>query len=213
MCIRIACVAAVASLVLGLAGASVASAVTTSSGSPTPTVVPPLLTVKHVVGGSKSGSKFSGSYGIQRFIRKGNKVYALGTMKGHLNGHSITRYGVLMPASLTQTSGSSGAADRSAPRQAASCSVLHLVLGPINLNLLGLVVTVGGGNIAPGTPATQPITVNIDAQPNGGLLGNLLSGLLCNSQLSGLLSGLTGSLNQLTGALNGLTGILGGLGL
>jgi hypothetical protein len=189
-----------------------AGAVTTSNGSPTPTVVPPLLTVKHVVGGSKSGSKFNGTYGIQRFIRKGNKVYALGTLKGHLNGHRITRYGVLMPASLKQAS-SSGAADRSAPRQAANCSVLHLVLGPINLNLLGLVVTVGGGNIAPGTPATQPITVNIDAQSGGGLLGNLLSGLLCNSQLSGILGGLTNSINQLTGALNGLTGILGGLGL
>jgi hypothetical protein len=47
------------------------------------------------------------------------------------------------------------------------CTVLDLILGPIHLDLLGLVVD------------TNRIHVTITADPTGGLLGSLLSGLLC----------------------------------
>jgi hypothetical protein len=50
-------------------------------------------------------------------------------------------------------------------------NVLHLSLGPVNLNLLGLMVTLD--NCANG-----PVTVDITAQPGpGNLLGNLISDL------------------------------------
>ena len=52
----------------------------------------------------------------------------------------------------------------------ASCSVLSLALGPIDLDLLGLVVELD--NCANG-----PVTVNVTAIPGGGLLGDLLCGL------------------------------------
>jgi hypothetical protein len=53
----------------------------------------------------------------------------------------------------------------------ATGNILHLSLGPVNLNLLGLDVTLD--NCANG-----PITLDIGAQPGAGnLLGNLLSGL------------------------------------
>jgi hypothetical protein len=52
----------------------------------------------------------------------------------------------------------------------ASCSVLSLALGPIDLNLLGLVVELD--NCSNG-----PVTVDITAIPGGGLLGDLLCGL------------------------------------
>lgn len=216
MRIRFSFVAALATLAVGLVGvAGAAAAATTSNGSPTPTAVAPLYTVKNVVGVSKNGSKFHGTYGIQRFqvaTLHGKKgVYSVGTLKGTFRGHRVTRYGVMMPASLKQASAKATDA-RVAPRQAATaCSVLNLNLGPINLNLLGLNVAVGAGPLGPNQPATNPIAINIYATPAGGLLGQLLSGLLCNSSspLAGLLGSLQSSLTQLEGVLNGL---LAGLG-
>ena len=55
----------------------------------------------------------------------------------------------------------------------ASCSVLSLALGPIDLNLLGLVVELDDC-------ANGPVTVDITAIPGGGLLGDLLCGLGSN---------------------------------
>ena len=65
---------------------------------------------------------------------------------------------------------------------AATCDVLSLSLGPLDLNLLGLRVELD--NCANG-----PVTVDITAVPGGGLLGDLL----CN--LAGLLSGGGGGLS------------------
>ena len=89
--------------------------------------------------------------------------------------------------------------------------MLHLVLGPVNLNLLGLVVTLGGGTVASGTPATQPITINIDAQQGGGLLGDLLCGVTNALSGNGILSQLSGQLSALSSTLNGIIGLLSGL--
>ncbi len=60
------------------------------------------------------------------------------------------------------------------PAQNGGCPILNLVLGPINLNVLGLRVQVD--NCA--RPA-GPVTVNVTAIP-GSLLGDLLCGLLGN---------------------------------
>jgi hypothetical protein len=55
----------------------------------------------------------------------------------------------------------------------ASCSVLSLALGPLDLNLLGLVVELDDC-------AGGPVTVDITAIPGGGLLGDLLCSLAGN---------------------------------
>jgi hypothetical protein len=69
-----------------------------------------------------------------------------------------------------------------------SCQILHLTLGPLTLNLLGLVLTI-----------PNPIIIDLTAIPGGGnLLGNLLCAL-AHLLDSGLLSTLLGSL--LSGAL------------
>jgi len=88
------------------------------------------------------------------------------------------------------------------PAQAGTCPVLDLMLGPIDLNLLGLEVT------------TSPICLTITATQGGGLLGDLLCGLgnllnqgltvpqalspggLPAAQVGPLLTGLTRLLNQ-----------------
>jgi hypothetical protein len=80
------------------------------------------------------------------------------------------------------------------------CDILFLDLGPINLDLLGLVVDL------------SQVTLDIHAVPGAGnLLGNLLcgvAGLLDGLQLSALLDQITGLLEDLLGILSPATGTL-----
>ena len=80
------------------------------------------------------------------------------------------------------------------------CPILNLELGPIHLDLLGLVVD------------TSEICLRVTAEPGGGLLGDLLCGVanLLNggTPLGNILGGLTGT--QLTNLLGGITGLLNG---
>jgi hypothetical protein len=85
---------------------------------------------------------------------------------------------------------------RSDALRSASCSILHLELGPLDLNLLGLRVQLN--NCANG-----PVVLDITATPAGGLLGQLL----CS--LAGLLPG--GPLSQILGILQQISALLGAL--
>jgi hypothetical protein len=73
---------------------------------------------------------------------------------------------------------------QSAPIYAAehqgSCQVLRLVLGPLHLDLLGLVVDLYGEN------RSRPVIVTIDAQPGHGLLGDLLCSLAGGGNVTSL---------------------------
>jgi len=80
----------------------------------------------------------------------------------------------------------------------ATCSVLNLSLGPVNLNLLGLQVHLD--NCANG-----PITLDITADPAGGVLGELLCGL------SNLLSDPNATLTAILGVLQQIAALLGQL--
>lgn len=80
-----------------------------------------------------------------------------------------------------------------AQAQPQSCQVLKLVLGPLHLDLLGLVVDLYGKTHA------NPVIVTINAQPSKGLLGQLLCGL----------AGGGGGVTTVTG----LQSLLGSLGL
>ena len=97
----------------------------------------------------------------------------------------------------------------------ASCQVLKLVLGPLHLDLLGLVVDLYGRT------RRDPVIVTINAQPDKGLLGQLLCGLAGGggvTDLAGLQSllsslGVNLSTAQLQGLLNqlGIADLSGGL--
>jgi hypothetical protein len=54
---------------------------------------------------------------------------------------------------------------QAAQASAGGCKVLDLILGPLNLNLLGLVVDLYGPT------KTQPVEVHVTADPAGGVLG------------------------------------------
>src|SRR5437588_4817870 len=152
--------AIVASFALAAFGAATAGAASTNGASPQVTNAGPLYTMP-IQGMAKNGKKFSGSYGIYKFTVKNGKVWSVGTLTGRLNHRRVTRANVMMPATLND--------DSMGAQTAANCNVLHLVLGPINLNLLGLHVTLGGG-----AQMNQPIVLDITAQQGGGLLGDLL---------------------------------------
>jgi hypothetical protein len=112
------------------------------------------------------------------------------------------------------------AASTSLPASAAqaqpqTCQVLRLVLGPLHLDLLGLVVDLYGRT------RSDPVIVTINAQPDKGLLGQLLCGLAGGggiTDLAGLQSllnslGLNLSTTQLQNLLNqlGIGNLSGGL--
>jgi hypothetical protein len=195
MRIRIALVAALMAI-----GAIAVPAANASNGTSVPTKltkVPPLYTM-NVSGAAKNGKQFTGTYGIQRFVTGSDgKAYAVGTLKGKLKGRHVTRYGVTMPASLTGATG--------AVTAQAACPILHLVIAPIDLNLLGLRVRLGGG-----TDFSQPIVLDLTAYQGQGLLGDLLCGVSNLLNQNGLLTQLTGQVQQLVGTLNSLLSLLGG---
>src|SRR5687767_6007265 len=70
--------------------------------------------------------------------------------------------------------------------------LLNLELGPIDLNLLGLEVH------------TSEICLNLTADPDGGLLGQLLAGLGSGSTLGDLVTSLGDQLNTFVDGVNGL---------
>ena len=130
---------------------------------------PARLTQVVPVTGTKN---FKGTYTIERFVKKGNKIYSVGTIKGKVRGKRVTKENVRMPAKVANASGTSAQASQVPPLPLPplpagnACQILSLDLGPINLNLLGLVVR------------TNQIQLRIDAvQGAGNLLGNLLCGI------------------------------------
>lgn len=81
--------------------------------------------------------------------------------------------------------------------QSATCSVLSLAIGPLDLNLLGLRVVLDDCS-------NGPVTVDITADPAGGLLGDLL----CS--LADLLNG-SGAQTAILAVLRNISSLLGAL--
>jgi len=78
------------------------------------------------------------------------------------------------------------------------CPVLHLEIQPIHLNLLGLQVD------------TSAICLDITAQHNQGILGELLCGLSANQTLSQILTQLGSDVSDLNTVLTGIENLLDG---
>ena len=126
----------------------------------------------------------------------GDQLKAVGTITGRMvnaNGNVIGRFEdkrVVMPVEMTTGAATSSSG---ASAQAATCPILHLTLGPLDLDLLGLQVHL------------NRVVLNIDAQSGP---GNLLGNLLC--AVAGLLDpGPTGAiLDSIANILNAILGIL-----
>jgi hypothetical protein len=144
-------------------------------------------------GAAKNGKKLTAKYTIERFVARGGKLYSVGLVKGTLGGHHVSKDGVMLPASVANASAARTSQLPPLPPGNA-CSILSLDLGPVNLNLLGLVVR------------TNPIQLRIDAvQGAGNLLGNLLCGITGILNPSALSSTPLGQLAQVLNALLALS--------
>jgi hypothetical protein len=122
-----------------------------------------------VSGVAKNHKTFHGHFAVDRFVTRSQKTFAVGTLTGMLGQRHVNLSNVAIPASVA--SGSAVGAARA--HQVATCPVVHLVLGPVNLNLLGLKAALGGG-----PQHNQPIVLDITAVSGAGnLLGNLLCGV------------------------------------
>jgi hypothetical protein len=152
----------------------------------------------HVFGSFGRAGTVRGHFVPERsFVRNGTTVVqgnltatlrrGTGALVGRVHRHDVT-LPVRAPGAHTATS----AAGSEAAAAAAACSILHLVLGPLNLNLLGLVVTL------------NQVHLVINAVPGAGnLLGNLLCAVvnLLNGTGTGGLTSLSALLNEILAAL------------
>ena len=133
------------------------------------------------------------------YVQGTNSLTASGRFVGTVDGVAHTTTFTGAPIDFSRTDPSALAAGIT-PQQFGEdepgvCDILFLDLGPIHLNLLGLVLDVA------------PIQIDLDAQPGAGnLLGNLLCALL------GLLDGpaLLSSIIQVLDQINAILGALGG---
>jgi hypothetical protein len=140
----------------------------------------------------------TGTFNVTRFDASDGKLLAIGTIIATVPDGAGVR-SIITQASIpvdTMASGSPVAAASAilAPAAvvqaaAASCGILHLELGPLDLDLLGLVVHL------------DRVVLDISAAPGA---GNLLGNLLC--AVAGLLDGtglpVAGLLNQIADLLN-----------
>jgi hypothetical protein len=168
----------VAAMGLSFAGAGVASA---APSAPAP-ARPVTALATPITGTTSDGGTFAGTFTPSRFSVQNGKMMATGLVTGTVKNASGATVGnvsqtVSTPAAIT----------------AASCSILNLILGPLHLNVLGLVVDLN-----------QVILVITAVPGAGALLGNLLCAV------AGLLDG-TPSLGALTVLLNSILALLGAL--
>lgn len=147
-----------------------------------------------VVGKTSTGDKVGGSFTPIKVIERDGVMYMKGFMNGVIkDAGPNTKFSGIQTIPIKKINGSP-LVDGRVAANAAACDILNLVLGPLDLNILGLRIQL------------NRVVLDITAVPGAGnLLGNLLcavAGLLDGTPLAGLLGQLQTLLNQILGALN-----------
>jgi hypothetical protein len=147
-----------------------------------------------VTGAAATGEKFAGTFTLLRFATDdAGKLVAVGTIAGALTDASGQALGsAFQTVALPVVVNGGGQAVQTAviTPQAVSCGILHLDLGPLSLNLLGLQVNL------------SRVVLDITAVPGA---GNLLGNLLCSvANLLNNPGALAQLLNQILAILQGL---------
>lgn len=191
--------AVVLSMLLWTGGAGTAAVSAQAAAEPTTVAQSPAgSVVSNIVSGTTaSGLDVTGYFTPLKFRRVGDQMRVRGLVSGTIQraDGAVKTFDVIRTMrvrSITQTGDPATAAKAGQAVQAAAvCDILHLVLGPLDLNLLGLRIQL------------NRVVLDITA-----ITGALLGDLLC--AISGLLNG--GLLGQLRDLLNQILGRLG-LGL
>jgi hypothetical protein len=136
-----------------------------------------------------TAAAFNGTFTLRRFVRAGDSIAAVGTLSGVVTPTGGTPTSIfrnlIVPVQIA-AGGPPVGADLVTP--AATCGILHLDLGPLFLDLLGLQVDL------------SRVVLDIVAESGP---GNLLGNLLC------AVTGLLDQPGALTILLNRILGILG----
>src|SRR4051794_1775781 len=170
MKLKLSLLALVAAMVTVLVVAPIAPAAKPPTGN----------TVTAPVTGTATGASFAGVFNITRIVSQNGGLAAVGTLTGTLTNSAGTVLGTVTNLPLTLPLAGAAATG--------SCQILDLTLGPLDLDLLGLVVHL------------DTVHLNITAQQGpGNLLGNLLCGVANALNGGGGLGGLANLLNQLLG--------------
>ena len=131
-----------------------------------------------VSGTTSKGGKFTGNFAISQFKVVNDQIVAVGTLTGTVQNGVGNVIGTILKTIQMIVNIS-----------AATCDILHLELGPLDLNLLGLVVHL------------NRVVLDIDADPTGGLLGALLCAVANLLNAGGPLADIVGLLNQILALL------------
>jgi len=133
-------------------------------------IAPPAIPIT----GSGGGATFAGAFQLQRFATEQGQLVATGVLTGVVTtatGTTSVMRTISLPAAIGQT----------------TCDILHLDLGPLNVDLLGLQINL------------SRVVLDITAEAGA---GNLLGNLLC--AVANLLNnpgGLANLLNRILAAL------------
>jgi hypothetical protein len=131
------------------------------------------------ISGTSSTQSFVGSFTLQSFRVVNDTLVATGQLVGtatNLVSGAVTQINQTVNIPVTSING--------------SCQILHLELGPLDLNLLGLMIHL------------DKVVLDITAQSGpGNLLGNLLCGLAGLLDQSTPLTQLANTLNQILALL------------
>ncbi len=122
---------------------------------------------------------FAGTFNIQQFANQNGNLVAIGTLIGTLTNAAGQVTNVVINNVTVPITAATG-----------TCQILSLTLGPLHLDLLGLVIDL------------NQVNLNITAVSGpGNLLGNLLCDVANLLNSGGVLGNLSTLLNQLLGAL------------
>lgn len=164
-------------MLLALAWASIINAAVVSAKAAPASPLGPLPVIGTITG----GGTFNGTFDLLRFANQNGNLVAIGNLTGTLTDAAGNVIGSVsnVLTTLAVTPGT------------ATCEILNLTLGPLDLNLLGLMVHL------------DQVHLEITAQQAP---GNLLGNLLC--AVAHLLDG-GGPLGALAGLLNNILRVLG----
>lgn len=187
-------------LVVSLAGALPAAA---QSASPNGA-----LTLQ-ATGRFAGGGEFAGTITINKFAQRGNDIVAIGFVQGtlHRGGRAVAtglagqvEWPVIVSAGGVSLAGGQAPATGQFRRisssivlaRAQSCGVVQIALGSVDVNILGVAISL------------SPVALNLSGDPSAPL-----GKLICS--VSDLLNNVVGLVDVLNSILGLLTGLLGGL--
>jgi len=164
---------------LALVAVVVLSLVSAATAASTASAQPPTATISNQIAGTTAtGLNLAGTLSNIQFVNQHGSLALVGDLSGTVTNAAGDVLSAIQDLPVTLPVGGAAAAG--------GCTILDLTLGPLHLDLLGLVVDLNQVHLT--------ITGNTGS---GQLLGNLLCGLA--NALNGGGGGLAGLLNRLLG--------------